>query len=204
MDAGTAEQSMLLRRGLALEYATLGWNVAGSGILIASAIATGSLALAGFGVDSLIEIVASAVVVWHLKGEANSARQRLALRIISVAFALLAAYIAVQVTLMLRSTTHPGHSTLGIVWLALTVLAMVALAAGKRDTGVRLPQPGPAHRGTGHRHRRSARRRRPGRRGAQRRGRLVVGRSCGSRRHPRLRPARGPPGMGRGGRGRPD
>ncbi len=141
MDAGTAEQSMLLRRGLALEYATLGWNVAGSGILIASAIATGSLALAGFGVDSLIEIVASAVVVWHLKGEANSARQRLALRIISVAFALLAAYIAVQVTLMLRSTTHPGHSTLGIVWLALTVLAMVALAAGKRDTGVRLHNP---------------------------------------------------------------
>ncbi len=141
MDAGTADRPMLRRRGLALEYATLGWNVAGSGILIVSAIATGSLALAGFGVDSLIEIVASAVVVWHLKGEANSARERVALRIISVAFVLLAAYIAVQVAVTLRSHTHPGHSTLGTVWLALTVLAMFALAAGKHDTGLRLDNP---------------------------------------------------------------
>jgi divalent metal cation (Fe/Co/Zn/Cd) transporter len=94
--------------------------------------------LAGFGVDSLIEIVASAVVVWQLKGEEDSKRERLALRVIAVAFVLLAAYIAVQSAVTVISQSHPGHSTLGIVWLGATVLAMFGLAAGKRDTGERL------------------------------------------------------------------
>lgn len=128
----------LLRRGLVLEYATLGWNVIGVIVLAVAAIAAGSVALAGFGVDSLIEIVASAVVVWQLRGEQGSQRERRALRIIAVAFVLLAAYIAVQSALTFGSKTHPRHSTLGIVWLTVTVLAMFSLAAGKRRTGHRL------------------------------------------------------------------
>jgi divalent metal cation (Fe/Co/Zn/Cd) transporter len=132
---------VLLRRGLALEYVTLSWNVVGAGILIAAATAADSVALAGFGADSLIEIVASAVVVWQLKGEEGSGRERRALRIIAVAFVLLALYIAIQSALTLSSHSRPGHSTLGIVWLAATVLTMLGLAAGKRDTGRRLENP---------------------------------------------------------------
>lgn len=128
----------LLRRGLMLEYATLAWNVVGVVVLAAAAIAAGSVALAGFGVDSLIEIVASAVVVWQLRGEEGSDRERRALRIIAVAFVLLAIYIAVQSAITLISGTRPGHSTMGIIWLAVTVVAMLVLAAGKRDTGRRL------------------------------------------------------------------
>lgn len=131
----------LLQRGLMLEYATLSWNVVGTVVLVVAAAAAGSVALAGFGVDSLIEIVASAVVVWQLKGEAGSGRERRALRIIAIAFVLLAIYIAVQSAVTLGSHSHPGHSTLGIVWLAATVLAMFGLAAGKRDTGKRLGNP---------------------------------------------------------------
>ena len=81
MQTGTSTSRMLLRRGLMLEYATLGWNVVGAVILILAAAAASSVALAGFGVDSLIEIVASAVVVWQLKGEQGSGRERRALRI---------------------------------------------------------------------------------------------------------------------------
>lgn len=132
---------MLGRRGLALEYATLAWNVVGTAVLILAALAAGSVALAGFGVDSLIEIVASTVVVWQLKGGAGARRERRALRIIAVAFVLLAAYMAVQTSVTLTSASHSGHSTLGIVWLALTVLTMLALAAGKRNTGERLGNP---------------------------------------------------------------
>jgi divalent metal cation (Fe/Co/Zn/Cd) transporter len=132
---------MLLRRGLMLEYATLAWNVVGVVVLAIAAIAVGSVALAGFGVDSLIEIVASGVVVWQLRGEEGSDRERRALRIIAIAFVLLATYIAGQSAVTLTSGTHPGHSTLGIVWLAATVLAMFGLAAGKRDTGRRLGNP---------------------------------------------------------------
>ena len=58
----------LLRRGFALEYVTLSWNVAGIVILAIAAITARSVALAGFGVDSLIEIGASTVVIWELPG----------------------------------------------------------------------------------------------------------------------------------------
>ena len=129
---------MLLRRGLMLEYVTLSWNVVGTIVLLTAAAAAGSVALAGFGVDSMIEIVASAAVVWQLKGEVGSGRERRALRIIAVAFVLLAIYIAVQSAVVLTSSAHPGHSVLGIAWLAFTVVVMLALAAGKRDTGQRL------------------------------------------------------------------
>lgn len=138
MRTATSTSRMLLRRGLMLEYATLSWNVVGAVILILTAAAVGSVALAGFGVDSMIEIVASAVVVWQLEGEEGSGRERRALRVIAVAFVLLAIYIAIQSALTFSSQSHPGHSTLGTVWLAATVVAMFALAAGKRNTGRRL------------------------------------------------------------------
>ncbi len=128
----------LLRRGLLFEYLTLGWNVVGVVILAIAALASGSIALAGFGVDSLIEIVASSVVVWELRGEEGSHRERLALQIIAVAFALLAVYIAVQVTVTLAGGSRPHGSTLGVIWLAVTVVAMWALAYGKHRTGTRL------------------------------------------------------------------
>jgi divalent metal cation (Fe/Co/Zn/Cd) transporter len=135
---GTAEHGMLLRRGLMLEYVALSWNVVGTVVLLTLAVAAGSVALAGFGVDSMIEIVASAVVVWQLRGEVGSGRERRALRIIAAAFGLLAIYIAAQSAVVLTSSAHPGHSVLGIAWLAFTVVVMLALAAGKRDTGQRL------------------------------------------------------------------
>jgi divalent metal cation (Fe/Co/Zn/Cd) transporter len=134
-------QQRLLRRGLRLEYATLAWNVVGSVVLLAAAVAVGSLALAGFGVDSVIEIVASAVVVWQLKGSAGDGRDRRALRVIAAAFALLALYIAAQAAHTLLVADHPGTSTVGIAWLALTVGAMLILAAAKRTTGNRLGNP---------------------------------------------------------------
>jgi hypothetical protein len=56
----------LLRRGFALEYVTLGWNVVGIVVLAIAAVSARSVALAGFGMDSLIEIGASTVVLWEL------------------------------------------------------------------------------------------------------------------------------------------
>ena len=56
--------SALLQRGLWLEYATLAWNVIGTVIVLIAALRAGSAALAGFGLDSAIEIFASVVVVW--------------------------------------------------------------------------------------------------------------------------------------------
>jgi divalent metal cation (Fe/Co/Zn/Cd) transporter len=125
----------LRRRGLRLEYATLGWNVVGSVLVLAAAVVARSVALAGFGLDSFIEIVASLVVVWQLRELQAVERERRALRIIGVAFVLLAVYIAAQSSYVLASEARPHRSLLGIVWLALTAAAMFALAAGKRATG---------------------------------------------------------------------
>ena len=130
----------LLRRGLALEYATLGWNIAGIIVLAFAAVAARSVALAGFGLDSLIEIGASTVVIWELSGTGEQ-RQRLGLRLIGYAFAALAVYLLAQSTLVLVSGYHPRHSVPGIIWTAATAVVMFALAAGKARTGRALDNP---------------------------------------------------------------
>jgi hypothetical protein len=79
----------LLRRGFALEFVTLGWNVIGVAVLAVAAVAARSVALAGFGLDSLIEIGASTVVIWEL-ADTGQLRQRRAWRLIGYAFAALA------------------------------------------------------------------------------------------------------------------
>ena len=131
------QASVLLRRGLLLEYTTLGWNVVGVVIVIIAAIAARSVALAGFGLDSLIEIFASVVVIWQLTG-INLHRERLALRLIGVAFILLIIYIAGQLIFTLAAGIHPATSIEGIVWLAATLIAMLLLAWGKRATGAQM------------------------------------------------------------------
>ena len=133
-------RKVLLRRGFALEYATLGWNVVGIVVLAVAAISARSVALAGFGLDSLIEIGASAVVIWELSGTGQR-RQRRALRLIGYAFAALAIYLLVQSTVVLATGYHPRPSLLGIAWTALTAVVMFALAAGKARTGRALDNP---------------------------------------------------------------
>ena len=93
--AGAGRSGVLLRRGRVLEAITLGWNVAGIIVLGIAAAAARSVALAGFGLDSLIEIGASSVVLWELSG-AGEDRQRRALRLIGGAFLALAACLAIQ------------------------------------------------------------------------------------------------------------
>lgn len=136
----TAARKALLRRGFALEYTTLGWNVIGIVVLAIAALSARSVALAGFGLDSLIEIGASMVVIWELSGTGED-RQRRALRLIGFAFGALALYLLVQSTVVLATGFHPQHSTLGIVWTAVTAAVMFALAAGKTRTGAALANP---------------------------------------------------------------
>ena len=135
-----ATERRLVRRGLRLEYVTLGWNVVGTGISIVAAVASGSVALAGFGLDSLIEIAASTVVVWQLQ-QAGGSRERRALRLIGAAFIALAVYVAAQAAYTLIAAAHPRQSLLGIAWTALTCLAMLALATAKARTGKALANP---------------------------------------------------------------
>ncbi|WP_279579282.1 hypothetical protein [Fodinicola feengrottensis] len=169
--------SRLLRRGFALEWATLGWNVVGIVVLAAAAVAARSVALAGFGLDSLIEIGASIAVIWELS-DTGGARRARALRLIGIAFAALAGYLVLQSTVALIAGLRPDRSPAGIAdgdHRAGDVFPRCRQSAYRRCPG----QPGPAHRGTSHHHRRHSRRRGAGRPRPQQRSRLVVGRSAG-------------------------
>ena len=130
----------LLRRGRALELTTLAWNVVGVLVLAIAALSARSVALAGFGLDSVIEIGASAVVLWELADVSEHRRER-AVRLIGTAFIGLSLYLAVQSTVVLVAQFHPRHSALGMAWTALTVVVMGLLARGKALTGATLANP---------------------------------------------------------------
>ena len=137
---GDPARQALLRRGFALEYVTLSWNVAGIVVLAFAAVAARSVALAGFGLDSLIEIGASTIVIWELSGT-GADRQRAGLRLIGYAFAALAVYLLVQSSVVLATGYRPRHSVPGIAWTAATAVVMFLLAAGKARTGRALGNP---------------------------------------------------------------
>ncbi len=135
-----SDQRRLLKRGRLLEVTTLGWNVVGVFVLAVAAVGARSVALAGFGLDSLIEIGASVVVLWELADVARERRQR-AMRLIGFAFVGLAIYLAIQSTVVLVLSVHPRHSPIGIAWTAVTAGVMFTLAAGKATTGAALGNP---------------------------------------------------------------
>ena len=119
---------------------TLAWNVVGVVVLGVAAIRASSVALAGFGLDSLIEIGASTVVLWELSGT-GVARQRRALRLIGAAFLALAGYLLVQSVVALAVGHRAAPSWAGMAWTAATAAVMAALAAGKTRTGRELGNP---------------------------------------------------------------
>ena len=124
----------LLRAGVRLEAATLAWNVVGVVVLALLAAAARSVALLGFGLDSLVEIGASVVVLWELRG-VGAERERRALALIAAAFVAISAYLAAQSAYALATGGHARHSPGGIAWTGATALAMFALAAGKARVG---------------------------------------------------------------------
>ena len=136
----TDRTAMLVGRGKTLEWITLGWNVIGVVVLTFLATAAASVALLGFGLDSLIEIGASTVVLWELSGTGEARRLR-ALRMIGVAFIALAVYLLIQSSVALVTGHHATPSVAGIVWTSVTALVMFSLAAGKRATGRALRNP---------------------------------------------------------------
>lgn len=109
--------------------------------MVTTALQVDSVALISFALDSGIEIFASLVVVWQLSGGEHANRERRALRLLAVAFFAVATYVSVEAIRSLASGANAGSSSLGIAWVAATMLVMLALAAAKRDTGRRLANP---------------------------------------------------------------
>lgn len=134
MSSSPDARPRLQRRALRLEYATIAWNLGEAVLTVALGILAGSLALIGFGTDSVIEVFASSVVVWHvLPGHETDhpERTRLALRLVAAAFALLALVLAGAAIRDLATGRRAGESPFGIAYLAVTAVVMFSLAAAK-------------------------------------------------------------------------
>ncbi len=128
----------LRQRGIRLEWATNGWNVLEVVVTIGLGIAARSLAMVAFGLDSVVEVFASTVVIRNLhdrRHDPGDRRVHRSLRLLAVAFWLLGACLLVASVRGIVLATHPEHSPVGMAWLALTAVVMFALAASKRITG---------------------------------------------------------------------
>lgn len=125
------------RRGIHLEWATNGWNVMEVVVTIWLGLQAGSLALIAFGLDSIVEIFASTVVIGDLRDDRNDPGDRRvhhSLRLIAGAFWVLAAFLVVASFRGLIRGDRPSSSALGIAYLGLTAVIMFVLSRLKRVT----------------------------------------------------------------------
>ena len=138
------QRSTLLARGVALEYFTIGYNALEALVAVTAGVIAGSVALVGFGLDSVIEIAAGTTLLWRLKGEArigaaiseeeHSALERRALLIIGLTFFALSAYIAIEAGYKLLTGGGAEESTAGIILAAASLAIMPLLAFLKQRT----------------------------------------------------------------------
>jgi divalent metal cation (Fe/Co/Zn/Cd) transporter len=131
-----ADVARLRRRGFRLEYATMTWMVAEAAVAITAGLLAASIALVGFGLDSVIELLSATIVIWQLRGEITGQdRQTRALRLIGVTFFALAAYLTFDSVRALATHARPGQSIPGLAVTAAALIVMPALATAKRRTG---------------------------------------------------------------------
>jgi divalent metal cation (Fe/Co/Zn/Cd) transporter len=144
--AAVPERRALLHRGLRLEYLTVGWNLVEGGIAITAALAAGSVALLGFGIDSFVESVSGSVLIWRLRSEVAGDRdeetierfERRAERLVGFSFFALAAYVVFDAITTLLSQERPEGSPVGIALTAVSIGVMLWLARAKRRTAAEL------------------------------------------------------------------
>ena len=131
-----------VRRGIALEYLTIGWNLLECLVAVTAGLFAGSVALVGFGVDSAIESVSGSVLLWRLYAERRGSHvekiERRALWMVGVSFLLLAVYVAYDSVTTLIERKEPERSLIGILLAIVSLIVMPFLARAKRKAATNL------------------------------------------------------------------
>ncbi len=140
-DVTFARQEKLHRRGLRLEWFTVGWNVIEGFVAVGAGLIAGSVSLVGFGADSAIEVISAVALLWRLRragpdasAEERGTAEKRALYLVAATFFLLAAYITFESVGALVAREGPENSTVGLVLAVVSLLVMPALAYGKQRT----------------------------------------------------------------------
>lgn len=130
-----------VRRGRWLEYLTVGWNSLEGIIAIGAGLVAGSVALIGFGLDSVIEVTSGAALLWRLHADAPERRERaeqVSLKIVGASFLALAAYVAFDAAKSLIAREPPEASYVGIALASLSLVVMPLLARAKRKVAAKI------------------------------------------------------------------
>lgn len=130
------DREAYIRRGKLLEYATIGYNSLEGVLAVGAGMLAGSVALVGFGFDSVIEVISGATLLWRLNTDADEERrervEQRALRIVGWSFLLLAAYVTFDAGKAIIRRELPDESMIGIVIAALSLVVMPLLVRAKR------------------------------------------------------------------------
>ena len=130
----------LVRRAKTLAWIGVGWHGIEAAIAVAAGVAASSIALVGFGADSLVESLAGFVVLWRFAAARSGSEtaERRAQQLIAISFFVLAVYIGVEAVRTLVAGDHPDASWVGIALAAFTAATMPVLAIAKARVGEQL------------------------------------------------------------------
>ncbi len=136
------DRTALIARGRRLEYFTIAWNGFEAVIALVSGILAGSIALVGFGLDSVIETISAGILLWRLRAEDDPLRrertERTAHRMVGICFLLLATYVAVESLRALWTKAQPARSIPGILIAVAAVVVMPLLGRAKRRVAAQM------------------------------------------------------------------
>jgi divalent metal cation (Fe/Co/Zn/Cd) transporter len=142
----TPTRDQLLRRALRLEWLTVGWNVAEGVVAVAAALAAGSVALLGFGLDSFVETASGGILIWRLLAEKRTTASRHAIerldrrahKLVALSLFALALYIVVEAAFAVWHAERPSASSVGIALTSVSILVMIWLGRAKRRAAAAL------------------------------------------------------------------
>jgi divalent metal cation (Fe/Co/Zn/Cd) transporter len=128
----------LVARARVLAWLGIGWHVFEAAVAVGAGVAAGSIALIGFGADSLVETLAGLILIWRFGGgrQESETAERRAQRLIAISFYAIAAYVAVEAIRTPLEASRPGTSWIGIGLAAVTLLVMPVLARAKSRVGI--------------------------------------------------------------------
>lgn len=127
-----------IHAGRRIEYVSLAWTSIEALTGVIAGVVAGSIALIGFGADSVIEVASSAILLWRLNHELGEQREQIALRLVGISFLMLAVYVGWEAVESLIKHQPPSVSYFGIAFSVLCLIVMPLLARAKRRIAARL------------------------------------------------------------------
>jgi divalent metal cation (Fe/Co/Zn/Cd) transporter len=142
MPEGVQTRQTIAQRGRRLEYFTILWNSLEGAVAVLAGVIAGSVCLVGFGVQSFIEVISGAALLWRMSVDVEEPRregiEQVALRIVGACFLALAAYVGYEAVSNLMEKRAPEHSLLGIILAGVSLVVMPLLSRAKRRVAMLL------------------------------------------------------------------